>query len=330
MQEQHSTPIFTHDWGADEELLLISGLILHGLGNWIEVADHVGTRTKDECEKHYLEVYLGVGEDAEVKREEEMPKGEPEDEKFNTFMPPMDRTFDIDPDEFQARKKARVEEMRKPLALPSADAMAPLVSAPTNHEVGGYMPGRLEFESELENDAELAVKDFEFGLVFKYGGDEQPQAKVTKPVEDDGEEEDEEAEEDEEDVKPKEEEGTQVKKEPEDDEESEEGNGKKRKRSDKASDPPIEVEDEDELEIKLALLDIYFSKLDKREAAKDLIFERGLTEHKRVGPKFRVSLTISCKRTNANDQKTSENWSPDTRSLPSCKQPKTLRCSLRD
>lgn len=280
-KEQHSTPIFTRSWGADEELLLISGLILHGLGNWIEVADHVGTRTKEECEKHYLEVYLGVGDGPEVKRDEEMPHGEPDDEKFNTFMPPMDRTFDIDPDEFQARKKARVEEMRKPVALPPADAMAPLVSAPTNHEVGGFMPGRLEFESELENDAELAVKDFEFGLVFKYGGDEQPQAKVTKPVDEEGEEEE---EEEDEDVKPKKEEQDQVKVEPEDDNgsEDESAKGKKRKRNEKASDPPIEVEDEEELEIKLALLDIYFSKLDKRESAKDLIFERALTEHKRV------------------------------------------------
>ena len=60
-QEQHSQPIFTPDWGADEELLLISGLIINGLGNWAEVAGHVGTRTKEECENHYLEVYLGVG-----------------------------------------------------------------------------------------------------------------------------------------------------------------------------------------------------------------------------------------------------------------------------
>jgi transcriptional adapter 2-alpha len=53
-------PIFSSDWGADEELLLVSGLIQSGLGNWAEAAEHVGTRTKEECEKHYLEVYMGV------------------------------------------------------------------------------------------------------------------------------------------------------------------------------------------------------------------------------------------------------------------------------
>ncbi len=53
------------DWGADEELLLISGLIINGLGNWAEVATHIGTRTKEECQQHYEEVYLGVGQEDE-------------------------------------------------------------------------------------------------------------------------------------------------------------------------------------------------------------------------------------------------------------------------
>lgn len=59
MQEQHSYPIFTESWGADEELLLIEGLTLYGLGNWQDAAEHVGTRTREECEQHYLEVWIG-------------------------------------------------------------------------------------------------------------------------------------------------------------------------------------------------------------------------------------------------------------------------------
>lgn len=54
----HSFPIFTHDWGADEELLLIEGAQMYGLGNWADMADHVGGRTKEECEQHYREIYL--------------------------------------------------------------------------------------------------------------------------------------------------------------------------------------------------------------------------------------------------------------------------------
>jgi len=38
----------------------------------------------------------------------------------------------------------------------------PAASAPTNHEIGGYMPGRGEFEPEAEEDAEQYVKDMLF------------------------------------------------------------------------------------------------------------------------------------------------------------------------
>ena len=150
------------------------------------------------------------------------------------------------------------------------------------------MPGRLEFEHEVENDAELAVKDMEFGLVWKYGGDEQPASQPSRPVDagdDNDEGDDDETETQEGDVK--------VKEEPMDDVQAH-AEGSRSRQSSSAlpstkrgkgkakAEPVFDVEDEDELEVKLALLDIYFSKLDRREEAKDLIFDRGLTEHKRV------------------------------------------------
>lgn len=51
-------PIFTPDWGADEELLLLEGIDLFGMGNWHDIADHVVTKSKVECERHYLEIYM--------------------------------------------------------------------------------------------------------------------------------------------------------------------------------------------------------------------------------------------------------------------------------
>ena len=35
-------------------------------------------------------------------------------------------------------------------------------SHPHNHDIQGYMPGRKEFETEFDNDAELAIKDLAF------------------------------------------------------------------------------------------------------------------------------------------------------------------------
>lgn len=48
-------------------------------------------------------------------------------------------------------------------------------SAPGVHEVATFLPGRLEFEHELDNEAEDLVKDLEFGVVTEYDGDRIPQ-----------------------------------------------------------------------------------------------------------------------------------------------------------
>lgn len=188
------------------------------------------------------------------------------------------------------------------------------------------MPGRLEFEHEVDNDAEVAVKDMEFGLVWKYGGDEQPAAKVTVAVVEEEEEEDDDDEDDSDEdegengkkngkvkdkdkakakEKAKSEAVKEEKEEKKEDEmdvdgvetkpditvtEADATNGSPKQSKDKGKDkeenpeetPTDDIEDEGELEVKLALLDIYFSKLDKREEAKELIFDRGLTDYKRV------------------------------------------------
>jgi transcriptional adapter 2-alpha len=200
------------------------------------------------------------------------------------------------------------------------------------------MPGRLEFEHELDNEAEMAVKDMEFGLVWRYGGDEQPQAQVTRPPGEDGEEDEdedeEEEEEDEERGEKKKKEEVDVKVEPADeppDGQAKSSPSKKDKGKGKAQQVPVvEAEDEDELEVKLALLDIYFSKLDKREEAKDIIFDRGLTEHKKVSDE--AGVLTDARRSwpmSGNDRKRSGSSSIDTRSLQSYKRPRTLRCSLK-
>lgn len=40
------------------ELLLLTGISTNGIGNWKKIAEHVGTRTKEEVEAHYREVYI--------------------------------------------------------------------------------------------------------------------------------------------------------------------------------------------------------------------------------------------------------------------------------
>ena len=124
------------------------------------------------------------------------------------------------------------------------------------------MPGRLEFEqcgrvperpselrSEFENDAETLVKDMDFGLVKGFGGDSQP---ITVPVDPHA-------------AKPEELEGTKriLEAEP------------------FAGEAPVPAEPEQDLELKLVVLDIFAERYDRRVDAKQLVFERALTDYKR-------------------------------------------------
>ncbi|KAF7320150.1 Transcriptional adapter 2 [Mycena kentingensis (nom. inval.)] len=149
--EFNSYPIFTEDWGADEELLLLKGMQSHGIGNWKKIAEHVGTQSKEECEKHYNSVYVASPD---------WP------------LPPMDCRFEIPAEEFQDRKRRRISELNE---LPIVPPQPAPTSAPAVHEIATFLPGRLEFEHELDNEAEDLVKDLEFGVVLQHGGDAIPE-----------------------------------------------------------------------------------------------------------------------------------------------------------
>ena len=81
----------------------------------------------------------------------------------------MDLEFDIDPEIFHERKRRRISDMnnREPPPFKTAPTSQPGV-----HEIATFLPGRLEFEHEIDNEAEDLVKDLEFGVVSEYGGDQ--------------------------------------------------------------------------------------------------------------------------------------------------------------
>ncbi|GJJ06634.1 hypothetical protein Clacol_000828 [Clathrus columnatus] len=275
--ELHSYPIFDEDWGADEELFLNEGLSLQGLGNWAAVAEHIGTRTKEEVEQHYRSR--------------------------------MDLTFDIPIPEFQARKKRRIETLTNHLANPIAPK-PPVVSTPGVHEIAGYLPGRLEFEHEMDNEAEDTVKDLEFGLVLDFGGEELPEDENDIDVK----------------ARKKWEETNKLEKVAGKRKRSESlsstplSNGNKRpivnginghtpssktrvkqktddgaegsvttttkdgenENEESAPAPIVPYETNETTQFKLALLDIYYQRVARRHEAKTFIFQRGLLEYKKM------------------------------------------------
>lgn len=148
--EQHSIPIFTEDWGADEELALLEGAETYGLGSWADIADHIGGfRERDEVRDHYIDTYVNSSR---------FPLPEhcsPDDTSLSDRIPR---------EQFQARKKQRIEKRKEAAAKaePATPKQKPTASVPSCHEVQGYMPGRLEFETEYFNEAEEAVQHMQF------------------------------------------------------------------------------------------------------------------------------------------------------------------------
>ncbi|CAG8981664.1 hypothetical protein HYALB_00013622 [Hymenoscyphus albidus] len=148
--EQNSVPIYDKDWGADEELLLLEGCETYGLGSWADIADHIGGyRDKNEVAEHYINTYVNSSK---------FPLPERASPKDTELLEQVPR------EQFQTLKKRRIEyrKEKQKNAPPAQPKKKPTASVPSCHEVAGYMPGRLEFETEFCNEAEEAVQLMQF------------------------------------------------------------------------------------------------------------------------------------------------------------------------
>ncbi|GFE54278.1 transcriptional coactivator [Babesia ovis] len=132
--------LFTKDWTAEQEMLLVEGVAKYGLGNWPEISDmvsmtSVGYKSWDECQQHYYSIYLNspTAPLPDITSIVRGPNGEPV---------PVPRSTDVPP----------VEEPQPP--PPNKPANKP--------QAVGYWPLRGDFDVEYDNDAELILADMEF------------------------------------------------------------------------------------------------------------------------------------------------------------------------
>ena len=139
-------PVYTSDWRADEELLLLEGCEQFGVGNWKDISEHIGSKEPETCEAHFHLIYLNWT-DAPNPNPRHLIKSDPS-EKPAILMPSK-----VAP--IVAKKSKKDSDVHEPTP-------ASLQSVPANHEITGYMPGRREFETETENEAEMALKDLQF------------------------------------------------------------------------------------------------------------------------------------------------------------------------
>ena len=117
---------------AEEELLLLEGLTLYGFGNWPDIADHVGTKSEDECFEHYAKLYAGPTLPIPL--------------DTNAQLPPMPLTKIDLGDHCRHRKSNKKTQTSNPIKA----------------ELGGYMPQRHEFEVPYNDQAESPVASVKF------------------------------------------------------------------------------------------------------------------------------------------------------------------------
>lgn len=210
----------------------------------------------------------------------------------------MDLEFDIQPEVFHERKRRRITAMND--QEPPAPKPPP-TSLPGVHEIATFLPGRLEFEHEVDNEAEDLVKDLEFGIVSDYGGDQivedenDPDVRArtkweeekrlgfapshptfTPPIATAGK-------------------GPppngmtngyhhngDIKKVKSEDISMASATGSGDEEVVEEPTQPQPFETQDSIAFKLTLLEMYFQRVDKRLETKAVIFERGLLEYKKV------------------------------------------------
>ncbi|CAO2842415.1 unnamed protein product [Amaranthus hypochondriacus] len=176
-----SFPLISSDWNADEEILLLEGLGMYGLGNWAEVAEHVGTKNKEQCINHYTNVYLNSPHfprpdmsHVDGKNRNEllaMAKENSEDTRGSTSF--GDHIVKTEPTFSPTRVK--IDELPKGglsgrlLSVQNVDShVNPIGKKPPKEEdsslvsLSGFNPKRREFDTEYDIDAEQLLAEMEF------------------------------------------------------------------------------------------------------------------------------------------------------------------------
>ncbi|OHT04526.1 Myb-like DNA-binding domain containing protein [Tritrichomonas foetus] len=135
--------LYTQDWDAHDEILLLYGVKIFGLGNWNDIANFMKSKNAIDCESHYIGVYLH-SPTAPLPIADRIlapiPKPPP---------PPYD-TRPVESCPSVAHEKHMNEKNKKEKTIPA--------------EYSGYMPYRHEFEVDWNNDAEMLVAKIEFKI----------------------------------------------------------------------------------------------------------------------------------------------------------------------
>nr|XP_061797361.1 transcriptional adapter 2-alpha isoform X3 [Nerophis lumbriciformis] len=137
-QSDHKYEIMTSDfpvletgWSAQEEMALLEAVMDCGFGNWQDVAYQMRSKSKEECESHYMKNFIN-------------------NPLFSSTLLSLRKT-----------KDARFADGAIPFK-PSEDPPRPTFDSVLSRDMAGYMPARADFMEEFDNYAEWDLKDIDF------------------------------------------------------------------------------------------------------------------------------------------------------------------------
>ena len=142
-----SGPLLVENWLADQEKLLLEGILQYGFGNWRAVSEHVGDKDEKACEEHYEKFYL---------RSKAFP--------LPDLSGPPQKVGDGDgatAAAMAAAAKAAAVDLKAKPEKRGASGLILDGQSVAAADVVGYMPLRGEYDTEYDNDAELAIAEIE-------------------------------------------------------------------------------------------------------------------------------------------------------------------------
>lgn len=132
--------VFEETWGVGEEALLLESIEMFGLGNWEDIANHVATKSEEECMHHYFDVYVTDRPD----------------------LTPDLNSIRSREEGLEMAAKRRNAETEAWSSLPQVSIALKSSGSHSTIDSAGYMPLRGDFDIEYNNGAERHMKDIAF------------------------------------------------------------------------------------------------------------------------------------------------------------------------
>ncbi|XP_048468582.1 transcriptional adapter 2-alpha isoform X1 [Stegostoma tigrinum] len=124
-------PILDPNWTAQEEMALLEAVMDCGFGNWQDVANQMRTKSKEDCEKHYMKHFVN-------------------NPLFSSTL-------------LSLKQPEETKDLDTAITFRACDdPPRPTFDSAVSRDMAGYMPARADFVEEFDNYAEWDLRDIDF------------------------------------------------------------------------------------------------------------------------------------------------------------------------